>query len=68
MAATVDLFPTISKLADIPLPTDRIIDGVDMAPILFEDKTVRNLYAHNYLLQYLWMLFYIYIMNHNRGS
>ncbi|XP_065912199.1 arylsulfatase A-like isoform X2 [Dysidea avara] len=38
MAATVDLFPTISRLVDIPIPTDRIIDGVDMSPILFEDK------------------------------
>ena len=36
----MDLFPTISKLADIPLPSDRIIDGVDMSPILFEDKMV----------------------------
>jgi len=53
----VDLFPTISKLADIPIPTDRIIDGVDMSPILFEDKMVFNLYVHNsmcetYILQY----------------
>ncbi|XP_065912203.1 arylsulfatase A-like isoform X2 [Dysidea avara] len=38
LAATVDLFPTISKLADIPIPSDRIIDGVDMSQILFEDK------------------------------
>ena len=45
MAATVDLFPTISRLVDIPIPTDRIIDGVDMSPILFEDKEVwYNLY------------------------
>ena len=36
----MDLFPTISKLVDIPLPTDRIIDGIDMSPILFDDKQV----------------------------
>ena len=36
----MDLFPTISKLADIPIPSDRIIDGVDMSQILFEDKMV----------------------------
>ena len=52
IAATVDLFPTISKLADVAIPTDRIIDGVDMSPILFEDKIVCNLYVHNHLLQY----------------
>ena len=36
----MDLFPTISKLTDIPIPSDRIIDGVDMSPILFESKMV----------------------------
>jgi len=38
----VDLFPTILKLADAPLPTDRVIDGVDMSPILFENEMVCN--------------------------
>ena len=37
------MFPTISKLVDIPIPTDRIIDGVDMSPILFEDGKVHNI-------------------------
>jgi len=40
MAATLDLFPTISKLANISVPSDRIIDGVDMSPILFENGKV----------------------------
>lgn len=36
LAATVDVFVTIVKLGGGKLPTDRPIDGVDMAPILFE--------------------------------
>ena len=48
MAATVDLFPTISNLADVLIPTDRIIDGVDMSPILFEDEIVCNLYIQSF--------------------
>ena len=37
----MDLFPTFLKLADVPIPTDRVIDGVDMSPILFENEMVR---------------------------
>jgi len=35
LACTMDLFPTCLKLAGPEIPKDRIIDGVDMAPILF---------------------------------
>jgi len=35
MASTMDLFVTSLKLAGAEVPSDRIIDGVDMAPILF---------------------------------
>jgi arylsulfatase A-like enzyme len=35
LACTMDLFSTNLKLAGISAPTDRIIDGVDMAPLLF---------------------------------
>ena len=40
MAATLDLFPTILKLTNISMPNDRIIDGVDMSTILFDNKSV----------------------------
>jgi hypothetical protein len=33
--ATIDLLPTISKLAGQPVPTDRIIDGHDVSALLF---------------------------------
>jgi arylsulfatase A-like enzyme len=35
LACTMDLFTTSLKLAGASVPTDRIIDGVDMAPLLF---------------------------------
>ena len=35
LAAMIDWFPTFVKLAGGAIPTDRIIDGVDIAPVLF---------------------------------
>jgi arylsulfatase A len=35
LACSMDLFNTSLKLAGVPIPTDRVIDGVDMSPILF---------------------------------
>lgn len=35
LACTMDLFTTSLKLAGLPVPEDRVIDGLDMAPILF---------------------------------
>ena len=34
IAATIDLLPTIAKLADVEPPTDRVIDGRDILPLL----------------------------------
>jgi arylsulfatase A len=34
MASSLDLFPTCLHLAGVPIPSDRIIDGVDMSPML----------------------------------
>lgn len=34
LACTLDLFVTACSLAGAPIPTDRIIDGVDMTPLL----------------------------------
>lgn len=38
LGSTMDLFTTFSALSGIPLPTDRVIDGVDLSPVLFEQK------------------------------
>lgn len=35
VAAAVDVLPTLLALAELPLPADRVIDGVDLAPVLF---------------------------------
>ena len=48
MASGMDLFNTCLSLAGAPIPTDRPIDGVDMAPILFDNgaslRTVQYYY------------------------
>ncbi len=35
-AMNVDLFPTVLAWAGLPLPGDRVIDGVDLSPVLLE--------------------------------
>ena len=37
VVTTYDIFATVLPLAGVPLPSDRIIDGKDMSPILFGD-------------------------------
>ena len=36
MATSMDLLPTISELANVSLPDDRIYDGYDIAPVMFD--------------------------------
>lgn len=43
MGTTMDLFNTFSKLAGVPMPTDREMDGVDLSPVLFgNEESPRN--------------------------
>jgi uncharacterized sulfatase len=35
VAAAIDVLPTALRLAGLPLPADRIIDGIDLFPLLF---------------------------------
>ena len=35
-ASTLDLLPTIFNLVGATIPNDRVMDGYDMAPILFK--------------------------------
>lgn len=47
LACQMDLFTTCLKLANAPVPADRIIDGVDMSPILFENgKSKRDFFIY----------------------
>jgi len=38
LGSTMDLFTTFSKLAGAKIPEDRIIDGIDLSGVLFEQK------------------------------
>lgn len=43
LGTTMDLFNTSLKLADIEIPQDRTIDGIDLSPVLLGEKNeVRN--------------------------
>jgi arylsulfatase A len=43
LACSMDLFNTSLKLAGVPLPTDRVMDGVDLSPVLFGNgKSLRD--------------------------
>lgn len=47
LAASMDLFPTILKLAKVDLPKDRIYDGQDMMPLLLgKDVVTRDLFFY----------------------
>src|SRR5690606_8201876 len=44
LATTMDLLPTIAKLAKADLPSDRVYDGTDIMPLLTgQQKEVRDL-------------------------
>ncbi len=43
LGTVMDLFNTSLSLANVPIPNDRVIDGVDLSPVLFgEKKEVRE--------------------------
>ncbi|NOY42539.1 MAG: sulfatase [Planctomycetes bacterium] len=42
LATTMDLLPTVAQLIDAPLPTERIIDGKDIRPLMFGDANIRS--------------------------
>lgn len=39
LGSTMDLFTTFSKIAGVDIPDDRIVDGIDLAPVLFNNET-----------------------------
>mmetsp|Transcript_137890 Transcript_137890/g.428501 ORF Transcript_137890/g.428501 Transcript_137890/m.428501 type:complete len:582 (+) Transcript_137890:65-1810(+) len=38
VVSSLDVFPTLSKLAGVPMPTDRVFDGHDMSEVLFQSQ------------------------------
>ncbi len=57
LATTMDLLPTIAKLIGAETPTDRIIDGKDISPLLFAEPGARS--PHE--------VFYCYLMGELRA-
>jgi len=52
IAATIDILPTFAALAGAQTPNDRIIDGRDISPLLFEDNARSPHDAFFYYWQY----------------
>jgi arylsulfatase A-like enzyme len=48
IASTMDVFPTLARLADAPIRPGREIDGADLGPVLFEGKTRPQRDLHYY--------------------
>lgn len=42
LAGTMDLFPTFAKLSGAKAPTDRIIDGKDIRPLMMGEKDAKS--------------------------
>lgn len=38
IGTTMDLFTTFCKTAKVEIPADRVVDGIDLTPVLFEGK------------------------------
>lgn len=51
IVSSLDVFPTLSRLAGLPLPKDRTMDGKDMTPVLLEDDG-RSGHADHFLFFY----------------
>eukprot|EP00039_Didymoeca_costata_P029103 m.23283 g.23283 ORF g.23283 m.23283 type:complete len:635 (-) comp7484_c0_seq1:228-2132(-) len=42
LVATYDIFVTMMSLANVSLPNDRVYDGIDISPILFEHEEAKG--------------------------
>ncbi len=49
LASLADIFPTIAELAGVKLPGDRKIDGISLAPVLFDQPGERREWIFSYL-------------------
>jgi arylsulfatase A-like enzyme len=50
-ATTMDLLPTFGKLAGVPLPSDRMLDGHDIRRLIYEDTEAESPYQAFYYYQ-----------------
>lgn len=51
--STLDIVPTIFKIAGVPLPTNRTIDGRDITPLLMPRPNSDTLEEFNFLYSYM---------------
>ncbi len=51
VASTIDLLPTIAKLAGAKIPVDRVIDGKDISALMFAEHGAES--PHNYFYYYI---------------
>jgi len=51
LSITMDLLPTFARLAGTQAPTDRVIDGHDMRPLLFDESVAVSAYDAFYYYQ-----------------
>jgi arylsulfatase A-like enzyme len=46
LAAAIDLYPTLARLAGASLPNDRTIDGIDLMPVLSGQTSNRDMFFY----------------------
>ena len=51
VASTIDLLPSIAKLAGAKIPVDRVVDGKDISPLMFAEHGAES--PHNYFFYYI---------------
>lgn len=56
LATTMDLFPTITGLAGASVPTDRIMDGTDLLPVLTGRKAEVREWVYYYAKNHLYAI------------
>ena len=52
----MDIFTTVLKLANVEPPTDRVIDGINLLPVLLQNEHIDKLVSRVYSLSSMYLL------------